>query len=216
MAKYGGNNKGKKYIKLRGGEVATPEAQVAADDFFKWFARMYGYIKENLIAAPKFDDDVYHDAALTIYNAIRLRGLVIKGRKRAYYLRVYHTTLLRELQNRKKAITTNLSLDTLNDENTGEPEAYELRALAASDYDPAKYEGAVDTLRGEMLDFVRRHYQPYAVSIFEIYMELQPKTSYKAVAKMLGIPQAVVEKSVCEIKSELRYWYAARREVLLS
>lgn len=219
MAKYGnskGNNKGKKYIKLKGGEVATPEAQAAADDFLKWFGRMYGYIKENLIAEPKLDDDVYHDAALSIHEAIRLKNLVIKGRKRAYYLRVYHTTLLKELQNRKKYLTTTLSLSVLQAENNGEPEAYELRALKANDYDPAEYEGAVDTIRGEMLEFVRRHYEPAAASIFEIYMELQPSITYKSMAEMLGIPQNKVWATVRDIKAELRYWYAARRDFLLS
>lgn len=215
MAKYGnskGNNKGKKYIKLRGGEVATPQAQAAADDFLKWFGRMYGYIREHLIAEPKLDDDVYHDAAITIYDAIRLKNLVIRGRKRAYYLRVYHTTLLKTLQDRRKAITTTLSINVLEDENTGA----ELRALAANDYDPAAYEHAVDTVRGEMLAFVRRHYQPWAVSIFEIYMELQPQITYKAMAEMLGIPRNKVSATVCEIKAELRYWYADRRALLLS
>lgn len=219
MAKYGnsnGNNKGKKYIKLRGGEIATPAAQLLADDFLKWFGRMHGYVKEHLIAEPKMDEDVYHDAALQIYDAIRLRNLVIKGRKRAYYLRVYHTTLLKELQNRKKYLTTTLSLSTLQAENSGEPEAYELRALAACDYDPAAYEGAVDMIRAEMLEFVRRHYDPAAASIFEIYMELQPSITYKSMAEMLGIPQNKVWATVRDIKAELRYWFAARREHLLS
>lgn len=219
MAKYGnsgGRNKGKKYIKLRGGEVATPAAQIAADDFLRWFARMHGYIKEHLIAEPKMDEDVYHDAMLSIYEAISLKGLVIRGRKRAYYLRVYHTTLLKEMQNRKKNLTTTLSLNTLQGENSGEPEAHELRALAASDYDPAEYEGAVDTIRAEMLEFVRRHYDPASASIFEIYMELQPSITYKSMAEMLGIPQNKVWATVRDIKAELKYWYAARRDFLLS
>lgn len=219
MAKYGnsrGNNKGKKYIKLKGGEVATPEAQIAADEFLTWFGRMHGYIKEHLISEPKMDDDVYHDAALYIYDAIRLKNLVIRGRKRAYYLRVYHTALLKELQNRKKAQTTTLSLSVLMSVNTEDEGRAELVKLAANDYDPAHYEGAVDTLRGEMLDFVRRHYPADSASIFEIYMELQPRITYKSMAEMLGIPQNKVWATVRDIKAELKYWYAERRVILLS
>jgi hypothetical protein len=35
-------------------------------------------------------------------------------------------------------------------------------------------------------------------------------------AKMLGIPQNKVWATVRDIKAELKYWYAARRDVLLS
>lgn len=208
MAKYGnskGNNKGKKYIKLKGGEVATPEAQAAADEFLFWFGCMGDYIKERLISPRAFDEDVLSDTVLQVYEAIRLKGLIIRGKKRAYFLRAYHTARLTAIKKQQTHTARYVDLDV--------GDAYNLEA---PDYDYESYEQTVDKLRVEMLDFVRAHYDPAACSIFEIYMELQPSITYKSLAEMLGIPQNKVWATVRDIKSDLVYWFGARREYLLS
>lgn len=226
MGNYGnsrGRNLGKKYKKLRGGEVATPEAQAAADKFLTWFGRLYGYIREHLIDPHNMDEDVYHDAALLIYESIALKDLVIKGKTRGYYLRVYHTALLKMRKDRDAYDRRVLSLTALENENLGEDwidyshaDLSALRKLAAPEDQYAEWETATDTLRGEMLEFVRRHYDPADCSIFEIYMELQPSITYKSMAEMLGIPQQRVWQTVRDIKAELAHWFEARKDFLLS
>lgn len=222
MGNYGnsrGKNKGKKYKKLKGGEVATPEAAAAAEKFLKWFGRMYGYIAEHLIEPHNFDEDVYHDAVIQIHDAIALKDLVVRGKMRGYFLRVYHTALLKMRTDRDAYDRRNVSFSILSDMNEADSPSEvvrHLKTLQAPEDLYVQWESATDTLRVEMLDFVRRHYPDARGAMFEIYMELAPNITYKDLAKMLAIPQHRVEIGVRDIKADLVEWFGARRDFLLS
>jgi len=204
MEKHG-RNKGKKYIKLRGGEIATPENEARAQKFMRWYGYNVEYIRERLIFDHLYDDEVATDTMLYLYECIALKGLAIDKYK-WYYLRAYHTNLLAAKKKRGESLKGIVYID---DEKVH-------AQLLAPDFDYAAYESAVDLLKGEILEYVRATYDPVAVSLFEIYVSLQPEMSYKKLAAMLGYPLQKIWPVIGAIRKDLALRYAEKRYFLLS
>lgn len=203
-------NKGKKYRKLKGGEVATKESLRAARAFMGWFGTKFETLRDVLIYAHKFDDEVATDTALQIYQNIELKGLVINGKYKWYYLRAYHTNYVAA----KKRDGATLALVKSIDEEIGDFALID--TLAADDYDCATFEACTDILRKEVLEYVRGRYSHESVSLFEIYMELQPEISYKKLAQLLGMPHQKIWQAIGAIKRDVVLQFEGRREFLLS
>lgn len=194
-----GTNKGKKYIKLQGGESATPESEKAARAFMGWFGLRFEELRDKLIYAHKFDDEVAVDTALMINDNIRLKGLRITGKFKWYYLRAYHT-------NYKAAVSKTRSFIELD----------EVTDIEAPQVDYALYESTVDGLRREILDYVNAKYSAVDVSLFEIYIELHPEISYRRLAGMLGLPYIQTWQAISSIKKDVVETFGGRKDILLS
>lgn len=223
MAKYG-NNKGKKYRKLIGGEVATKDSLRAARAFMGWYGLRFEELRDRLIYAHKFDDEVATDTALKIYDDIALKGTVINGKYKWYYFRAYHTNYIaaKKLEQKETAQTISYDAPPINDyEGDGyivaaqDTYAY-VNGLAAPDFDADAFESATDLLRAEILEYVRANYAEENVSIFEIYMELLPEISYKKLAVLFGMPHQKIWQAIGEIKRDVSIRFGARRDYLLS
>lgn len=203
------SNKGKKYKKLRGDEKPTQDSAARARAFMGWFGLRFEQIRDGFGAA--FDDEVAVDTALRIREDIELKGLVITGRYRHYFIRAYNVNLIAAKKRAAVQTARHVDIDEPNDE--GLPWA---EMLGAEDMDPHEYEMAVDTLRAEVLDFVRRHHDPVAASLFEIYVELSPDISYNRLARMLGLPYRKIWQDLGAIKKDVVYWFAERRAYLMN
>lgn len=210
MAKYG-NNKGKKYRKLVGGETATKESLRAARAFMGWYGLRFEDLRDRLIYAHKFDDEVATDTALKIYDDIAIKGTVINGKYKWYYFRAYHTNYIAAMKKRGENVARFDSLDDVDEEG-----APRFTDIAAPDYDAHNFEHAADILRNEVLEYVRGKYAQEAVSLFEIYMELQPEISYKKLAVLFGMPHQKIWQAIGEIKRDVAQHFEARRDFLLS
>lgn len=204
MAK--GKNTGKKYIKLRGDEIATAEDQARANKFMVWYGRNADYIRERLIFAHLYDDEVATDTMLYLYECIALRGARISKYK-WYYLRAYHNKYL-EAQKRKARVTARTVY--LDDEETY------VNEIAAPDFDYEHYEDQVEALRLDILEYVRGSFDAVAVSLFEMYIELQPEMSCAALARILGLSNKSVEGIIRALKKDIVYRFADKRGFLLS
>lgn len=206
MATYAnskGGNKGKKYNKRRGDEVATPESEARANEFMKWYGDNYDAIRGKLVYGELYDDQIATDTFLRIYDCIALDGLVVKDYK-FYFLRSYHTNRLGALNKDSVAEARFLRDDaTVNN-------------IVVQDATYLDYEIAVETLRAEIVDYVRGQFDPYSVALFEIYMGLQPEISYRAMAEMLGIGVYEIWPLIGAIKKDIRYHFSDRRDYLLS
>jgi len=211
MAKFG-NNKGKKYKKLVGDEVATKESLRAARAFMYWFGMRFESMRDVLIYSHKFDDEIATDTALKIYADIELKGLIINGKYKWYYLRAYHTNYIAAMKRQGVSAAKLKSID----EDFGAERANLIDTLATDAYDCVVYETVTDVLRAEVLDYVRTKYPPDSVSLFEIYMELQPEISYKKLAQLLGLPHQKIWRAIGEIKRDVVLQFEGRREFLLS
>lgn len=208
MARNGNSNKGKKYVKLRGGEVATPENEARAREFLNWYAANIDTISRKLIYDHLYDDEVATDTMLGVYDCIALKGLVVRDYK-FYFLRAYHTNYLAAQKRRNVA---QVSIDA--------PLGVDGRCisdmLVAPDFNYEAYEETVDALKTEITNYVRDHYDPAACSLFEIYIALQPEMSYKKMARMLGFPATRVWPVIGAIRKDVLQRFAARKDYLLS
>lgn len=197
MARNGTKNTGKKYVKLKGGEIATPDAQARADAFLQWYGANTEEIRAKLIYAHLYDDELATDTMLAIYDGIALKGYKVTDFK-FYFLRAYHTNYVAMLKRR-----ADVSLDFA-------PE------VAAPEYDGHAYERAIDGVVSEMLDYVRGKYAPAECSLFEIYIGLLPDISYARLAKILGLKLQQVWPVIGAIRADLNTNFAARKEYLLT
>lgn len=196
-------NKGKKYFKLQGGETATPEAKARARAFMGWYGLRFDHIRKSLIYAHKFDDEIATDTALAINDAILLKGLIITGKYKWYFLRAYHTNYVAAAKRAAEERARVVDLE-------------EVYNLEAPEYDAEAWEAQVDKLRAQVLDYVRAKYEPAAVSLFEIYVELHPEISYKKLADMLGLRHQKVWTDIGEIKRDVVAHFGAQKDFLLS
>lgn len=197
MATYGNSNKGnkgKKYVKLTGDEVATPENQKRADDFKLWFGENYAGLVRGMYAG-QYDDQVFTDTFIYLYDCIALKGSRIDNYK-GYFLRAYHTARLAG----KKKVTVYTELHVIN-----EPVAQE---------NPPDPWG--DFFDAELMEYVRGQFDAVSVSLFEMYVGLQPDITYARLAEMLGISSNDIWPVIGAIKKDLRFRFADRVDALLS
>lgn len=210
----------RKYIKLQGHEKPTAESERRAKAFMRWYSLRFDRLRKEWLYAGKFDDEVATDTALYIYECIALKGLIIKGKYKWYFLRSYHMRLLAEQKKRAAEAKRTVYLDEPAFEEDlavrGPTGGYQRNALAASDFDYEYFEAVVDAINNEMLAYVREKYSPLDASLFEIYMALQPDMSYKRMGKMLGYSPNKIWPVIGAIRRDLAVRFDEKRTFLLS
>lgn len=194
----------KKYNKLTGLEIETPENRKRAGAFMRWFGLRFEVMRTKWIV--NFDDEAATDAALYIRDRIALTGLRITGKYKWYFLRAYHNEVLKRKKKESAAAKASVYLD---DEDC----AIE---LCAPSFDYAEFEEAVEELHGAMLAYVRSNFPPLDTALFEIYIGLQPAISYKKLAEMLRYSPSKVWIPLGKIKRALAQKFGARNAQILS
>lgn len=190
-----GRNTGKKYIKLRGHEVPTPQNELRAREFMTWYAANMQKLERYAQGSGGIlDADIFSDTFLRLYDDIALKGLNINNYT-AYFLRAYRTKYI----DSRKGITDDLDTD-----------------IADPVFDSKLYEEVVETLSAEVFEYVRGRYDDVSISLFEIYIGLAPEVSYKRLANMLGIPEFKVWPAIGKIKKDVAAKFGHRKNVLLS
>lgn len=207
-----GRNKGKKYVKLTGDEIATAEGERRARNFMNWYGAIYPHLIKSL-RDP--DLDAVTDTMLQIYNDILYKGLTI-DRYSTYFKRAYHTTKLKAQINATKQRERTVSIDAPCIQNGQDNGLTYAETIAAPDFDFELFESINEQVQNEMLEYVRANFAPMEVSLFEIYIGLQPDVSYPILGKMLGISANRIYLTISAIKRDLQQNYTDRRIYLLS
>lgn len=184
-------NKGKKYITLRGNEVASPENEKRGRDFMSWYAanmeRLKYYIRG---AGYQVDEDLLSDTMIRIYEAIALKGAQINDYT-GYFLRSYRGMFL---NNERKSNT--VSCTPLLPDRT-EESGYVLR----------ERDRDVSARNTEILDFVRAKFPEPDGILFEIYIGLLLSESDTNLPRMFKIPPLPVWRSISRIRRVLNYFF---------
>lgn len=204
-ANSGGKNKGKKYKKLTGYEIATPQSTKRARAFMLWYGRNYDRLRLKL---RNWDDEIATDTALKIYEAIELKDLAIESYKH-YYFRAYHTNAMKH---RKDETAKSVLFGPVSVGST----AVECDNLAAPTFDFAQYESASDALNTKIMEYVRAKYPPFETSIFEIFIGLQPDISCRGLSIMLGLSTPKVWEILSIIRKDVSAEFRADKDYLLS
>lgn len=201
MAKYGnskGNNRGKKYTKLKPGAVATPENKARAHEFMNWYAENMDMLKGALYD-QLYDEGLALETFFAVYDAIALKGAVVASYK-WYYLRAYHTTRLQFIKGK----------------SAHEAKHVEIRELAEAPDLSAEYAHALECLDSEVMRYVRANYSEIEISLFEMYVHLYPDISYNKLGALLGMSAQKIWPAIGRIKKDLVREFGARKASLLS
>jgi hypothetical protein len=213
-----GRNKGKKYKKLTGDEIATPQDLARGAHFINWYGSIYKISKR----MRDLDKDVAIDTIIQIYDDIVYKQAQVRNYK-TYFLTAYRMLKIKrayqDIRDAERSMSIEESLEsTTSEHESGQPiVAYCLAdKLVVDDFDVSAYEACANELHNEMLEHVRNNYAPREVSIYEIYIGLYPEASYIEMGAMLGISHQLIYTIVSAIKRDLRNKYAEKRKVLLS
>lgn len=204
-----GKNKGKKYIKLKGNEIARPQDEARAQRFMRWYGKncrnLHKFVKD-------FDQDTAHDVALHVYERMAFTGLKPKDNT-AYYLQAYRNAIIKRRKDEAKYSAVHVSLSMTGWRGDDEDEQLD---IAEPDYRADEYEAAFAEFEDEVLDYVRENFDELSVSLFEIYVALQPATSYQKLARMLGLKWWKVWPLISAIRKDVAQKFGERRINLIS
>ena len=197
----------RKYIKLRGDEVPTPDNEKRAREFMTWYAANMSKLRYYAQGAGyPIDDDLFSDTMLRVYDAIALKGVEIKDYT-GYFLQSYRGVFINN--EKRKSNGTVLSVPLLLEK----PAEHD---TPAPEFASREYEEAVDAINNEVMEYVRETYDEMSISLFEMYVGLAPDVSYKKLAEMLGLPFAKVWTSIGSVKKSVVLHFGNRKDFLLS
>lgn len=186
LGNSGANNKGKKYIKIKPGAVATPENQVKADLFKEWFGKTYTRLQTELINKDTYNEDILNDTFLRIYDKIRYGGLEIANYK-AYFHRAFFTNFMQETINQSQGITT--SLDNHDKIDDAENDA-ELIAIKTN-------------LENDIFQYVYQKYSLHEFELFKMYMSLKPAINYTELSNITNISLSRISEIISKIRKDV-------------
>lgn len=155
-----------------------------ARGFMDWYAANMDNLK---FYVKDFDEDLFTDAFLRAYNAILRRGTVVNDYT-GYFIQTYRATFLDSKRVEKYDYTIDQYLENTTSTDTPYSE---------------KYEEEVATINGEVLEYVRAHFDPYSTSLFEIYLGLSPEISYAKLSALLGISEHKIRHRIRPIRKSL-------------
>lgn len=186
LGNSGANNKGKKYIKIKPGAVATPENQLKADAFKEWFGTLYSRLQTELINKDTYDEDVLNDTFLRIYDKIRFGGLDIADYK-AYFHRAFFTNFMQLNIQASQSLTTSLDNHDKIDDAESDEEVIRI-----------KWE-----LENDVFDFVYSRYPVHEFELFKMYVRLKPAINYADLSAMTSISQSRISEIISKIRRDI-------------
>ncbi|MBD8349406.1 hypothetical protein [Dysgonomonas sp. HGC4] len=186
LGNSGANNKGKKYIKIKPGAIATPENQLKADAFKEWFGRFYPCLQTELINKDTYDEDVLNDTFLRIYDKIRFGGLEIADYK-AYFHRAFFTNFMQINIQASQSVTTPLDNHDKIDDSESDEELIK-----------SKFE-----LENDIFDFVYAKYPIHEFELFKMYVRLKPAINYADLSSLTTISQSRISEIISKIRRDV-------------
>ena len=180
-----------KYIKLKGGEIATPQNEAKGRAFLEWYAKD----GQSLIYGHMYDDEVATDTMINVYENTALKGYRIDNYK-FYYLTAYRTNLRAARIKASKDARVVFGLEGLD--------------VPAPVFDSEDYEATNEAFKNEIFQYVNDNYSDLDASLFQIYVELQPGMSYPKLSAMLDYPVHKIWPAIGAIRKDLLQRYGGR------
>ncbi|MDH6309323.1 DNA-directed RNA polymerase specialized sigma24 family protein [Dysgonomonas sp. PFB1-18] len=183
-----GNNKGKKYLKRGKGNMPEPKPahRKMAQQFNDWFEEGMQEIINYLVYKEAYNEDVFNETYIRIYEKILYAGLSIKDYK-AYYYRSYYTNYIQNkiAEDRYVSMPPFANLEA----HHGNPHERERQQLM---------------LENEVFDYVHRYYDRHEFELFKMYISLKPAVNYHTLAEITHIQAHSIQRIVSKILKDLR------------
>lgn len=189
LGNSGGGNKGKKYLKIKGNEVITPENQNKADSFKIWFGSMYKTLQKELISKDTYDEDVLNDTFLRLHDKILYGGLVIADYK-AYFHRAFFTNYIQHAINKNKLSEKIIEFD------------YSTDVIDESE-DNIKIEIQEILLSSDVMDYVSRKYPKAQFELFKMYVSLKPCINYSELSNITSLSTSRISEIISTIRRDI-------------
>ena len=178
-----GNNRGKKYLKLNGTEVATICNQYKYNLFSVWFSQNYHKIKNQIISKTSFNNDVFNDTFLKVSNKILYGGLDIKNYT-SYFSRAYFTNYISH-HDYVKLIPLELVSNEVPDHNDTQHSLSEFTE--------------------DVMAYVLKRYNKTQYDIFYTYFtQIEEKTTFRKLASLHNISTFTVHYTINMIIKDIR------------
>lgn len=201
LANSNGANKGKKYIRLTGDEVITPEREAEVLKFTKWFNDNCEAVSKSITTKEKIDPEIFANTYITMYESIAFKKLNTKDYK-AYFCRAYYTNKIGAKVKDQKHNARHYDLDgTWN--------------LVDNSLDDEEMVKEAEKLNNDILDYVRDTYEPLEFSLFEIYIHAKPSMSYKKLSEITKVPYYRIADSLSTIIKDVRTTFRDRKESII-
>jgi hypothetical protein len=189
LGNSGGKNKGKKYLKITGNELITPENRTKAERFTHWFGQSYILLQRELIRKGTQDEDMMNETFLRIYDKILFGGLEIADYK-AYFHRAFFTNYMQNKMKNNKIIQMHVS------------DQYAVELLDEN-IEIAERENEKRQLCNNVLDFVKEKFDMPSYDLFVAYLNTGQK-SYQDVVEQTHIPYETVALIISGIKRKIK------------
>lgn len=183
-----GQNKGKIYFLRRDMETIVPtEAnRKAAEKFSQWFVETHDAIRNFLIMKMSFEEDVFSNTYLRIYEKILFTGAKIKD-YRAYFHRSYYTNYIQ---------------DRMHERRYADPMIYDNRS--DTDYDYEALERRQIILETDVFDYVYERYKVKEFELFKMYISLKPAINYNTLSEITGLKTHAIQHIISKILMDIR------------
>lgn len=186
LGNSGSGNKGKKYIKIKEGAVATPDNQAKAERFALWFGEWYERLQVELMRKDTYDEDVLNDTFIRIYDKIRFGGLNILDYK-AYFHRAFFTNFMQQVFTQNQSVIISLTTQDKEDESLSDEELILYK----------------QSLENDIFDYVYNRYPVQQFEIFKMYVRLKPAINYAELSKMTEMSVTTISEIVSKIRRDV-------------
>lgn len=189
LGNLAGQNRGKKYLKITGNETITPENQMKANQFAKWFSKNYERLQRELVAKKTVDEDQMNDTYLRIYEKILYGGLEISDYK-AYFHRAFFTNYIQHSIKRSEVerlfVSDEKAIELIEDEEDEE----EINLIKKKLFD-------------EIVDFIKECYPSDIYDVFLAYLRIGDR-SYESVCIETGLSRDYVLNIINKVRNRVR------------
>lgn len=184
-----GKNKGKKYLKITGNEIITPENQLKANNFKAWFGDSYKRLQMELVAKRTYNEDILNDTFIRIHDKILYGGIDIANYK-AYFHRAFFTNYVQDSMKETKISRMHISDEYANTTpDEGMDEKLELQQ---------KHQLYVDVMQ-----YVKNQFNETDFNVFVNYVK-RGNRKQQAIANNTGLPHQSIVNTISKIKKRIR------------
>ncbi|KAA6337286.1 hypothetical protein EZS27_014624 [termite gut metagenome] len=186
-----GNNRNKKYLTKKIRLTTEPNIE-KAEEFNTWFEENYKYLVEQEKRRQVYNEDVFNDTYLKIYDKV-LYGANVEDYKK-YFSRSYFTNYYQNniIQSKKKNISMEDNVSNKEDETKEETERKVLKDMER------------DELITEIFEYVKVHYTIQEFELFKIYTFLKKQSmSYKKLSAITHLSTQYISSTISKIKNDI-------------
>lgn len=179
-----GNNKGKKYLKIKGGEIVSPENQTKYDSFSSWVNLNYLKIKKKVSSSSGYNTDIFNDTFVHIGNKILYGGLDISDYQ-SYFSRSYFTNHILHVSKKNNQVDISSIQDHFATTIDRTPDMLEM----------------IDSV----MRYVKRKYPHNQYTVFHTYFtQFGDKTTFRSLSKDLNVSTFTIHTTIKLILSDIR------------